>query len=284
MVWRPTRLTREQLQERRLAAGRLLRAKQLSQAEIAREAREVGVSRASVTRWKQRLVGAGPPGSPASAAPRHHRGRSDNSAAWCRMPRAAAAAADLQRSGIRRDPPMLGPPKARRVDRPVRASLEALVPQGHFYRHLAAVLDLTFVRDLVRDRYATGGRPSLDPVVFFQLQLIVFFEGLRSERQLVATASLHLAHRWYLGYALDEPLPDHSTLSRIRQRLVCSLGTSAPLAVSPHRVHLRGPALRRRGGARAMGAVRGSGLPAPCASRTTRRAAGPGAARAGAAA
>jgi transposase len=35
----------------------------------------------------------------------------------------------------------------------------------------------------------------------------------------VETASLHLAHRWYLGYALDEPLPDHSSLTRIRQRL-----------------------------------------------------------------
>jgi transposase len=113
---------------------------------------------------------------------------------------------------------MLGPPKVRRVDRPVLASLEALVPQENFYRHLARVLDLTFVRELVRDRYAAGGRPSWDPVVFFQLQLILFFEGLRSERQLVATASLHLAHRWYLGDALDEPLPDHATLTRIRQR------------------------------------------------------------------
>src|SRR4051812_48377291 len=32
-------------------------------------------------------------------------------------------------------------------------------------------------------------------------------------------ASLNLAHRWYLGYALDEALPDHSSLTRIRQRL-----------------------------------------------------------------
>jgi transposase len=81
------------------------------------------------------------------------------------------------------------------------------------------VLDLGFVRELVRDRYAAGGRPGLDPVVCFQLQLILFFEGLRSERKLLETASRHLAHRWYLGYALDEPLPDHSTLSRIRARL-----------------------------------------------------------------
>jgi hypothetical protein len=63
---------------------------------------------------------------------------------------------------------MLGPPKARRVDRPVLASLEDLVPPGHFYRHLEAALDLRFVRELVRERYAAGGRPSLDPVVFFK--------------------------------------------------------------------------------------------------------------------
>jgi transposase len=56
-------------------------------------------------------------------------------------------------------------------------------------------------------------------VIFFKPQLVMFFEGIRSERQLIATASLHLAHRWFLGYALNEPLPDHSSLTRIRERL-----------------------------------------------------------------
>jgi len=114
---------------------------------------------------------------------------------------------------------MLGPPKQRCLDRPVVASLETLVPRDHFYRYLDAKLDLSFVRDWVTECYAAGGRPSIDPVVFFKFQLIMFFEGIRSERRLVETASLHLAQRWYLGYHLDEPLPDHSSLSRIRQRL-----------------------------------------------------------------
>src|SRR4051794_18892897 len=114
---------------------------------------------------------------------------------------------------------MLGPPKLRALDQPVTVSLEGLVPPNHFYRHLDAVLDLSFVREWARDCYAERGRPSIDPVVFFKLQLILFFEGLRSERRLIETASLHLAHRWYLGYGLDEPLPDHSSLTRIRQRL-----------------------------------------------------------------
>ncbi len=113
---------------------------------------------------------------------------------------------------------MLGPPKARDLARPALVSLEALVPEDHFYRRLDATLDLGFVRGWVADRYAARGRPSIDPVVFFRLQLIMFFEGIRSERRLMEVASLNLAHRWYLGYHLDEPLPDHSSLTRIRER------------------------------------------------------------------
>src|SRR4051794_608948 len=114
---------------------------------------------------------------------------------------------------------MLGPSKRRQLDQLVTVSLEDLVPANHFYRHLEAKLDLSFVRDWTRGMYADRGRPSIDPVVFFRLQLIMFFEGIRSERKLIEAASLHLAHRWYLGYTLDEPLPDHSSLTRIRQRL-----------------------------------------------------------------
>src|SRR5215217_9490723 len=64
-------------------------------------------------------------------------------------------------------------------------SLEELVPKGNFYRRLEEKLDLSFVRESVRGCYAPVGRPSVDPVVFFKLQLVLFFEGLRSERQLM---------------------------------------------------------------------------------------------------
>src|SRR5215207_2393940 len=114
---------------------------------------------------------------------------------------------------------MLGPPKTRYLDRPVLVSLETLVPADHFYRDLDAKLDLSVIREWAQECYAARGRPSIDPAVFFRLQLIMFFEGIRSERKLVETARLNLAHRWYLGYALDEALPDHSSLTRIRQRL-----------------------------------------------------------------
>src|SRR3712207_1020727 len=101
---------------------------------------------------------------------------------------------------------------------PRNVSLEDLVPKDNFYRRLDRVLDLSFVRDLVKDRYAATGRPSVDPQVFFRLQLVMFFEDTRSERQLMEVAADRLSIRWFLGYDLHEPLPDHSSLTRIRER------------------------------------------------------------------
>ncbi len=101
---------------------------------------------------------------------------------------------------------------------PRDVSLEELVPEDNFYRRLEARLDLSFVRDLVRPLYAGGGRPSVDPVVFFKLQIVLFFEGLRSERELMVVAADRLSVRWYLGYDLHQPLPDHSNLTRTRER------------------------------------------------------------------
>ena len=108
--------------------------------------------------------------------------------------------------------------KARAFAPLVAVSLEELVPQDHFYRHLHQVLDLSFVYDLVRECYSIAGRPSIDPVVFFKLQLVMFFEDIRSERLLMRQVADRLSVRWYVGYDLNEPLPDHSTLSKIRLR------------------------------------------------------------------
>ena len=75
-----------------------------------------------------------------------------------------------------------------------------------------------FVREFVHQTYAGGGRPSIDPVVFFKLQLVMFFEDIRSERLLMRHAADRLSVLWYLGNDLNEPLPDHSSLTRIRTR------------------------------------------------------------------
>ncbi len=70
---------------------------------------------------------------------------------------------------------------------PRQVSLEELVPKDNFYRHLEATLDLSFVRELVRPLYAKGGRPSVDPVVFFRLQLVMFFEDIAGSSDTTCT-------------------------------------------------------------------------------------------------
>jgi transposase len=87
--------------------------------------------------------------------------------------------------------------KAKQFQQHPVVCLEDLVPQRNLYRQLEAKLDLSFIRTLVAEHYASRGRPSIDPVVFFKLQLIMFFEDMRSERQLMEVVNLNLAHRWY---------------------------------------------------------------------------------------
>jgi transposase len=80
-------------------------------------------------------------------------------------------------------------------DHLVTVSLDALVPGDHFYRHLDAHLDLSFVRDWAHDAYPGLGRPSVDPVVLFKRSLVMVLEGIRSERQLLMLAADRLSVR-----------------------------------------------------------------------------------------
>jgi len=64
-----------------------------------------------------------------------------------------------------------------------------------------------------------GGRPGIDPVVYFKMLMIGFFEGIESERAIALRCEDSLSLRGFLGYALDEATPDHSSMSVIRQRL-----------------------------------------------------------------
>lgn len=97
-------------------------------------------------------------------------------------------------------------------------SLDATVPEKHIVRRLGAVVDFGFVRSLVSKHYSHTGQPSVDPVVLFKLWLLGYLFNIRSERRLCEEASLNLAWRWFLGYELDEALPDHSVLTKARRR------------------------------------------------------------------
>ena len=95
-----------------------------------------------------------------------------------------------------------------------------------FYVKLEETLqDIGFalgVREICRPAYADsekGGRPGIDPAVYFKMLMIGFFENLPSERAIASRCSDSLSLRGFLGYQLDEATPDHSSLSVIRSRL-----------------------------------------------------------------
>lgn len=98
-------------------------------------------------------------------------------------------------------------------------SLDALVPQDDPFRRLDALLDLTWLRHQTRELYSSTGRPSVDPVVIVKLLLIAYLQGIGSERELMRQVQVNLSYRRFLHYRLSESLPDHSALTRSRQRL-----------------------------------------------------------------
>ena len=97
--------------------------------------------------------------------------------------------------------------------------LESFIPHDHYLYKLNKVLDLKFVHEVVRDRYCQdNGRPSIDPEVIIRLFLIQAMDGISHVRELMRQVQVNLAYRWFIGYDLDEALPDHSTLSRALSR------------------------------------------------------------------
>jgi transposase len=93
-----------------------------------------------------------------------------------------------------------------------------LIPQDHPVRRLKEILDLRFLYKDTREFYSHEGKPSIDPFVLFKLYLLGYFFGISSERRLFREIQVNLAYRWYLGYDLDEPILDHSIITKSRNR------------------------------------------------------------------
>jgi transposase len=107
-------------------------------------------------------------------------------------------------------------------DPKVKASidLESFVAEEHFLRRLDRVLDLSFIRELTVACYADGkGRPSIDPEIFFRMQLVAYFNGITKDRRLCEQVRDNLAYRWFCRLSLEDDIPEHSSLTRIRDRL-----------------------------------------------------------------
>jgi transposase len=97
-------------------------------------------------------------------------------------------------------------------------NLDSLVPEDNFLRRLDKLVSFDFVREITKDYYSHTGKPSIDPIVLVKMLLIGYLFDIRSERKLVEEISLNLAYRWYIGYDLDEEIPNHSVFSKARKR------------------------------------------------------------------
>lgn len=114
---------------------------------------------------------------------------------------------------------MLGRRERRQQTLFFTCQLSDLVPEDHILKRVERVLDLSWLAEEVAPLYAAGqGRPSIDPEAAVRLMLAGFFQGIVHDRKLLREAQVNLAIRWFCGYGLDEALPDHSSLTRIRQR------------------------------------------------------------------
>jgi transposase len=113
--------------------------------------------------------------------------------------------------------------RERQQDLWIVASKVVETPANAFYDRLNRILDEhkfdSRVERLCRKFYkkSTYGRPSMAPGVYFRTLLIGYFEGLDSERGIAWRTADSLSLRQFLGYALDEATPDHSTISRTRR-------------------------------------------------------------------
>jgi transposase len=103
------------------------------------------------------------------------------------------------------------------------AQQELASAPGHpFYQKVNELLEAERFDEFVENRcakfYAAKyGRPSLTPGIYFRALLIGYFEGIGAERGIAWRLADSLALRRFVGIALDEDTPDHSTISRTRR-------------------------------------------------------------------
>ena len=88
------------------------------------------------------------------------------------------------------------------------------VPKNNFYRRLNDELDLRFLYAKTKQYYGDSGQKSLDPIVFFKLCLVGYFENIISDRGLINHCAMRLDILFFIGYDIDEELPWHSVRSR----------------------------------------------------------------------
>ena len=101
-------------------------------------------------------------------------------------------------------------------------SCEQRVPPDHPLRAILPIVDaaLAALSGEFRKLYALNGRPSIPPERLLRALLLQAFYSVRSERQLVQQLDYNLLFRWFVGLSIEEPIWDHSTFTKNRDRLI----------------------------------------------------------------
>lgn len=99
-----------------------------------------------------------------------------------------------------------------------QVNLDKRVRADHPLRRINAILDLSFVRPAVERCYGKNGHVGTDPVILVKMLLLLFLDNVASERELMAVIRERLDYLWFLGYGLDDEVPNHSVLSKARAR------------------------------------------------------------------
>lgn len=102
------------------------------------------------------------------------------------------------------------------------AKLDDFVPDDHPLRSIRVLVNdaLTAMNARFDAIYADSGRDSIAPEKLIRALLLQVFYSIRSERQLCEQLRYNLLFRWFVGLALDDPIWDHSTFSKNRDRLL----------------------------------------------------------------
>jgi transposase len=97
-------------------------------------------------------------------------------------------------------------------------NLEKRVRAAHPLRRVKATIDFGFVREEVAHCYGKNGNESVAPEVILKMMFLLFFDDIKSERELMEVIGERLDYLWFLDYGLDQKIPDHSVLSKARAR------------------------------------------------------------------
>ena len=99
-----------------------------------------------------------------------------------------------------------------------KVNLEKRVRADHPLRRVKELVDFAFARKEVADCYGANGNVSVPPEVILKMMFLLFFDDVKSERELMRIIPERLDYMWFLGYGLDDKIPDHSVLSKARRR------------------------------------------------------------------